>query len=551
MVTKDAFWGESRGGLGPDERAFADAATNVYPRLTRALRASCVGEASNASVSAGGVAGDAMRLWADAAAKDVASATRRAARAALVAAGALRGDAISKGEEEENLPEALGALPETVLARALEAVASAAHEHSARAAMCATWARRALGVETTTDFRTGSASSLPRVDSSVSATSASSAASEGTDADAGEAGEAGDAGEAGFDTLETAFGFETFDAAEKISAESDDERARARARRRSPWPAPRRRRRRARRRAAARPSHRRRRTPRAASPTPRRDPSQTSLAGFESEPTERPNDASGARGLDDDDFFSDARDHLSSVEVCESFARAAETLGRRRCLALRSAVTRRSARWLARFGAAAARKMRDALEVETWTVPEGRETTKKVVASALFLSRAAEAYLRVARRAPALAPDVARRLNELVRAYNARSCRLVLGAEATRGGARLKSVTAAHLAATHGALRLAAAGALRDARRELAPLLRGQRRRAATCGRRRRRRRRATWTRTARRSARSSWASCASGARRAARRSGPARRSEGRARRGARGTQSRRTRARMEAKRTR
>ena len=84
-------------------------------------------------------------------------------------------------------------------------------------------------------------------------------------------------------------------------------------------------------------------------------------------------------------------------------ARAAETLGRRRCLALRSAVTRRSARWLARFGAAAARKMRDALEAETWAVPEGGETTKKVVASASFLSRAAEAYLLVARRAPALA----------------------------------------------------------------------------------------------------------------------------------------------------
>ena len=101
---------------------------------------------------------------------------------------------------------------------------------TSRAAMCATWARRALGVETTTDSRTGSGSSLPRVDSSVSATSASSAASEGTNADAGEAGEAGDAGEAGFDTLETAFGFETFDAAEKISAESDDERAPRRAR---------------------------------------------------------------------------------------------------------------------------------------------------------------------------------------------------------------------------------------------------------------------------------------------------------------------------------
>jgi len=467
FATKDAFWGESRGGLGPDERAFADAATNVYPRLTRALRASCVGEASNASVSAGGVAGDAMRLWADAAAKDVASATRRAARAALVAAGALRGDAfrrlrddaMSKGEEE-NLPEALGALPETVLARALEAVAAAAHEHFARAAMCATWARRALGVETTTDSRTGSASSLPRVDSSVSATSASSAASEGTDADPGEAGEAG---EAGFDTLETAFGFETFDAAEKL-AESDDARAAAVSVACAASEA-----------ASSAPPRRRAAIASAASDAARRvaDAAQRSfadlLAGFESEPTERPNDA---RGVGDDvDFFSDARDHLSSVEVCESFARAAETLGRRRCLALRSAVTRRSARWLARFGAAAARKMRDALEAETWAVPEGGETTKKVVASASFLSRAAEAYLLVARRAPALAPDVARRLSELVRAYNARSCRLVLGAEATRGGARLKSVTAAHLAATHGALRLAAAGALRDARRELAPLL--------------------------------------------------------------------------------
>ena len=467
FATKDAFWGESRGGLGPDERAFADAATNVYPRLTRALRASCVGEASNASVSAGGVAGDAMRLWADAAAKDVASATRRAARAALVAAGALRGDAfrrlrddaMSKGEEE-NLPEALGALPETVLARALEAVAAAAHEHFARAAMCATWARRALGVETTTDSRTGSASSLPRVDSSVSATSASSAASEGTDADAGEAGEAG---EAGFDTLETAFGFETFDAAEKL-AESDDARAAAVSVACAASEA-----------ASSAPPRRRAAIASAASDAARRvaDAAQRSfadlLAGFESEPTERPNDARGTG--DDVDFFSDARDHLSSVEVCESFARAAETLGRRRCLALRSAVTRRSARWLARFGAAAARKMRDALEAETWAVPEGGETTKKVVASASFLSRAAEAYLLVARRAPALAPDVARRLSELVRAYNARSCRLVLGAEATRGGARLKSVTAAHLAATHGALRLAAAGALRDARRELAPLL--------------------------------------------------------------------------------
>ena len=320
------------------------------------------------------------------------------------------------------------------------------------------------------------------MDSSVSATSASSAASEGTDADAGEAGEAGDAGdagEAGFDTLETAFGFETFDAAEKMSAESDDARARRCARAAAVSVAC------AASEAASSASPRRRAAiASAASDAARRvaDAAQRSfadlLAGFESEPTERPNDASGARGLDDDDFFSDARDHLSSVEVCESFARAAETLGRRRCLALRSAVTRRSARWLARFGAAAARKMRDALRWKpgpSQRAKQQKKQQKKSSPSASFLSRAAEAYLRVARRAPALAPDVARRLNELVRAYNARSCRLVLGAEATRfGGARPEERHRRAPRRAHGALRLAAARALRDARRELAPLLRGQ-----------------------------------------------------------------------------
>ena len=483
LSTKDAFWGESRGGLGPNERSFADAAEAVYPRLTRALRASCVGKESNASSSPGGVAGDAMRLWSDAAAKDVAAAMRRAARAALVAAGAGGDTPRAKGtknnQKQNSLPQALGALPETVLARVLETAAAAAHEHFARVAMCATWTRRALGVFAVS--RGGSASSLPRVDSSVSAASASSAASSEME-------------EEPADRLETAFGFETFD----DDAETDESargsevaassvvRAAQEAARRAP-------------------AHRRAAIASAASDAARHvaDAAQRTFAefllGFESE--------TGRDGKDESSFSSarknesakagrdvaekNARDHFATVDVCEAFARAAETLGRRRCLALRSAVTRRSARWLARFAADATEALNDALETETWAAvrrdededededgPDPDAKTKdgdeknKVVASARLASRVSREFLRFARRAPALAPDVARRVSELVRVYNARSCRLVLGAEATRNASRLKSVTAAHLAATHGALRfLAGTSVLRAARAELSPLV--------------------------------------------------------------------------------
>ena len=434
---KDAFWGESRGGLGPDERAFADAAQNVYPRLTRALRASCVGEDSNASVSAGGVAGDAMRLWSAAAAEDVSAAMRRAARAALVAAGAER-DAFGPSS---SLPEALAALPESVLARALETAAAAAREHFARAAMCAAWTRRALGVGDVPGPASGSASlaSLPRVDSSASAASACSAASSTEPPEAGSDG-----------GLETAFGFETFAAdvadegaapASAVVLAASEAASRAPARRRAAIAS-------------------------AASDAARHvaDAAQKTFAEL----------IAGSDAASDSVSVSvsvSARDHSASTEACEAFARAAETLGRRRCLALRSAVTRRSARWLARFAADATETTRAALETETWAVPEGDAEARGVVASARVLSRVAAELLRFARRAPALAPDAARRLSELVRAYNARSCRLVLGAEATRNASRLRSVTAAHLAATHASLRFAAEDVLAAARRELSPLV--------------------------------------------------------------------------------
>ena len=455
--TKDAFWGESRGGLGPNERSFVDAAEAVYPRLTRALRASCVGKESNASSSPGGVAGDAMRLWSAAAAEDVAAAMRRAARAALVAAGA-GGESPKK---QKSLPEALGALPETVLARVLETAAAAAHEHFARAAMCATWTRRALGVCAVS--RAGSASSLPRVDSSVSAASASSAASSEMEEEPL--------------SLETAFGFETFDADDAdTSAASSVVLAAAEAARRAP-------------------AHRRAAIASAASDAARHvaDAAQRTFAefllGFESETGGDEKDESSFSSFKNAsasgrDVVPSARDHFATVDVCEAFARAAETLGRRRCLALRSAVTRRSARWLARFAADATEALNEALETETWAAvrrdedededEDGPDAKNKIVASARLASRVAGDYLRFARRAPALAPDVARRVSELVRVYNARSCRLVLGAEATRNASRLKSVTAAHLAATHGALRFLAGpgrSVLRAARAELSPLV--------------------------------------------------------------------------------
>ena len=78
-------------------------------------------------------------------------------------------------------------------------------------------------------------------------------------------------------------------------------------------------------------------------------------------------------------------------------------------------------------------------------------------------------HLRLARRLPALAPDVSLRIAELVKVYNARACQLVLGAGAMRSSG-LRSITARHLALAHRSLRVALA-ATRAARDALEPLV--------------------------------------------------------------------------------
>ena len=97
-----------------------------------------------------------------------------------------------------------------------------------------------------------------------------------------------------------------------------------------------------------------------------------------------------------------------------------------------------------------------------------RERVTPVRASATLLV-AIRHHLRLARRLPALAPDVSLRIAELVKVYNARACQLVLGAGAMRSSG-LRSITARHLALAHRSLRVALA-ATRAARDALEPLV--------------------------------------------------------------------------------
>jgi len=76
-------------------------------------------------------------------------------------------------------------------------------------------------------------------------------------------------------------------------------------------------------------------------------------------------------------------------------------------------------------------------------VGEGRY---KVVWSAVFLVSLLTNYLNVAANFPTLAMDVMQRVVDLLRLFNARTAQLVLGAGAIQANARLRSITAKHLA---------------------------------------------------------------------------------------------------------
>ncbi|CAM9093662.1 unnamed protein product, partial [Phaeothamnion confervicola] len=70
----------------------------------------------------------------------------------------------------------------------------------------------------------------------------------------------------------------------------------------------------------------------------------------------------------------------------------------------------------------------------------------KVVWSALVLVEMVTGFLQFAAHFPAIATDVLSRVAELLRLYNSRTTQLVLGAGAIHSAARLKSISAKHLA---------------------------------------------------------------------------------------------------------
>ncbi|CAN0295657.1 unnamed protein product, partial [Laminaria digitata] len=70
----------------------------------------------------------------------------------------------------------------------------------------------------------------------------------------------------------------------------------------------------------------------------------------------------------------------------------------------------------------------------------------KTVGSALLVAEMSVAFLQFAAHFPAIVTDVLTRLGELLRVFNSRSTQLVLGAGAIHSTAKLKSISAKHLA---------------------------------------------------------------------------------------------------------
>ena len=493
-------WGESRNGLGPAEGSVCDAAQELFPRLTRALLASGASSHeydSHASVGNGGVAGDAIRQWGEAAAKDVEFAMRRALRAALKAAGVCKvGDGFEKRKNS--------ALPDVVHVRVLETVAAAAHEHLARCAMCVSWVTVAVGSGTATGV--GVSLGVP---SNHVAAAASNGASVSGVANSDFSSEFGD------------FQLDLRDA--NVLALLSHAVATA-----SKLPPTRR---------AAIGSaalHAARLIADAASKTfaaftEQQAPDETGLGlGLKSVMTNCPYVEFGDHPAAEVWSWRSVQKHRALVDVIVLFQRKTESLGRRKCLSLRGAATNVSKAWLANRSAAATKRLHEELALETWepagsvdgetadaiqalfelagfewppkgNVPpeQSEESSPTLLApdpgfefdlamadadddtqkkqnliwqcvalptkSSLWLVRLVNEFIALVKQSPDLAPDVRRRILEITRAFNARSCRLVLGAEATKdcdgtfdgdkNKNKLKSITAKHLAVTHRSLR--------------------------------------------------------------------------------------------------
>jgi vacuolar protein sorting-associated protein 54 len=173
-----------------------------------------------------------------------------------------------------------------------------------------------------------------------------------------------------------------------------------------------------------------------------------------------------------------AREFMRIMDATNGFLDLAESLGKHRCLSLRSTVANQSKAFIREQHATASTKLVSLLECETWAlaklpkhfqalVDALADGTSKLpdvmsedvgdasfvvvadekfhpVNSAVLLLQMLTDYVRLARQIPSLSTEVTHRTIDLVKQYNTAVCQLILGAGAMQVS-KLKSITAKHL----------------------------------------------------------------------------------------------------------
>ena len=173
-----------------------------------------------------------------------------------------------------------------------------------------------------------------------------------------------------------------------------------------------------------------------------------------------------------------AREFMRIMDATNGFLDSAESLGKHRCLSLRSTVANQSKAFIREQHATASTKLVSLLECETWAlaklpkhfqalVDALADGTSKLpdvmsedvgdasfvvvadekfhpVNSAVLLLQMLTDYVRLARQIPSLSTEVTHRTIDLVKQYNTAVCQLILGAGAMQVS-KLKSITAKHL----------------------------------------------------------------------------------------------------------
>jgi len=174
-----------------------------------------------------------------------------------------------------------------------------------------------------------------------------------------------------------------------------------------------------------------------------------------------------------------SREFVRIIDSTDKFLQSAETLGKHRCLSLRSTLANQSKVFIREQHATSTTKLGSLLECETWTVAKlpkqfqglvdallddtalkipdvenediGDESIVNVFDERFHLVNSANLslqmvteYIRLARQIPSFATDATRRMIDLIKQYNAGVCQLILGAGAMQVS-KLKSITAKHL----------------------------------------------------------------------------------------------------------